>query len=78
MAAVMFGTKGTRQNRMFEGIWVNTVVLIRPNAGRNPDCQQGGNAAWMLALKKILPSAGECHPFSLSDTAAMDRVWSWM
>src|SRR5438270_9936105 len=50
------GISGTRIRRIFDGRWVNTIVLMRPNREASQDAQNALRPARILAPKKISPS----------------------
>ena len=47
--------EGTKINRMFEGMWVNTMVRIRPNLEATQAAERAESPARILAPKKMLP-----------------------
>ena len=56
------GINGTRINKMFEGICVKTIVLIKPNRLASRTASNAEIPARMFAPKKILPSTPDSTP----------------
>ena len=55
-ARVAVGISGTSSRSTFEGRWVKTIVLIKPNRRASAAAPSADAAASRLATKKMLPS----------------------
>jgi hypothetical protein len=55
-----FGMRGTNINKIFEGMCVNTIVLIRPILEATHAAVRAERPARILAPKKMLPSIAGC------------------
>ena len=62
IASGSVGISGTRISRMFEGRWVKTIVLMRPNRAAIRAADSDDTAARRLAPKKIAPSSAGSTP----------------
>src|SRR5258705_2890937 len=63
IASARFGMSGTRISRMFDGRWVQTIVLISPNRAANRDADREETAASRFAPKKMPPRSAGSTPY---------------
>jgi hypothetical protein len=60
MAKGKFGMSGTNINKIFEGMCVNTIVLIKPILEATHAALRAERPARIFAPKKILPRIAGC------------------